>query len=201
MALSLIYLLHESLGHAKSPQSSLVVSLQRIYNSLTVTTAHIKSSFRRLRSLYSVPRLQFSFSFFHNCLSELYYDRRSVGQSVLVSSPHLGLMTRFLLLSDSCGFADMGPSSLMRARVCLLQLLLSSPAQSLSGPSPAGLMTSFYCLRFETPPTWRTRFLYLYPPGRGWPGYTPRHWVTTACFGTRLSYPLCTDATENRLYY
>jgi hypothetical protein len=26
----------------------------------------------------------------------------------LVSSPHLGLMTRFLLLSDSCGFVDMG---------------------------------------------------------------------------------------------
>jgi hypothetical protein len=40
--------------------------------------------------------------------SELYYDRRSVGQSVLVSSPHLGLMTRFLLLSDHCGFVDMG---------------------------------------------------------------------------------------------
>jgi hypothetical protein len=25
----------------------------------------------------------------------------------------------------------------------------------------------FYCLRFETPPTWRTRSLYLYPPGTG----------------------------------
>jgi hypothetical protein len=41
-------------------------------------------------------------------VSQLYYDRRSVGQSVLVSSPHLGLMTRFLLLSDNCGFVDMG---------------------------------------------------------------------------------------------
>jgi hypothetical protein len=39
--------------------------------------------------------------------SELYYDRRSFGQSVLVSSPHLGLMTSFLLLSDHCGFVDM----------------------------------------------------------------------------------------------
>jgi hypothetical protein len=46
--------------------------------------------------------------------SELYYDRRSVGQSVLVSSLHLGLMTRFLLLSDHCGF-------LTRGRICLLQ--------------------------------------------------------------------------------
>jgi hypothetical protein len=35
-------------------------------------------------------------------------------------------------------------------------------------------MTTFYCLRFETPPTWRARSPYLYPPGTGWPGYTPR---------------------------
>jgi hypothetical protein len=55
-----------------------------------------------------------------------------------------------------------GAPSLKRGQVCLLQLLLSSPAESFSGPSPAGLMTTFYCLRFETPPTWRTRFLYLY---------------------------------------
>jgi hypothetical protein len=38
-------------------------------------------------------------------------------------------------------------------------------------------MTTFYCLRFETPPTWRARFPYLYPPGTGWPSDTPRHWV------------------------
>jgi hypothetical protein len=46
--------------------------------------------------------------------------------------------------------------------------------QSFSGPSPSGLMTIFYCLRFETP---TTRYPYLYPPGTGWPTYTPRHWV------------------------
>jgi hypothetical protein len=44
------------------------------------------------------------------------------------------------------------------------------------------IYNTFYCLRFET------RSLYLYPPGTGWPGYTPRHWVWTTCFGTRLSY-------------
>jgi hypothetical protein len=71
-----------------------------------------------------------------------------------------------------------GAPSLTRGRVCRLQLLLSSPAQSFSGPSPAGLKAIFYCLRFETPPTWRTRSMYLYPPGTGWPGYTPRHWVS-----------------------
>jgi hypothetical protein len=29
----------------------------------------------------------------------------------------------------------------------------------------------------ETPPTWRARFPYVYPPGTGWPSYTPGHWV------------------------
>jgi hypothetical protein len=29
----------------------------------------------------------------------------------------------------------------------------------------------------ETPPTWRATFLYLYPPGTGWPSYTPGYWV------------------------
>jgi hypothetical protein len=44
-------------------------------------------------------------------VSELYYDRRSVGQSVFVSRPHLGLMTRFFLLSDHCGFFIWGALS------------------------------------------------------------------------------------------
>jgi hypothetical protein len=39
---------------------------------------------------------------------KLCYDRWSVGQSVLVSSTHLGLKTRFLFLSDSCDFVGMG---------------------------------------------------------------------------------------------
>jgi hypothetical protein len=30
---------------------------------------------------------------------------------------------------------------------------------------PEGLMTIFYCLKFETPPTWRARSPFLYPPG------------------------------------
>jgi hypothetical protein len=48
-----------------------------------------------------------------------------------------------------------------------------SPAQSFSGPSPAGLVTTFSCLKFETPPTWKARSLYFYPTGIGWPSYTP----------------------------
>jgi hypothetical protein len=48
------------------------------------------------------------------------------------------------------------------------------PAQSFSGPNPAGLIIIFYYLRFETPPTCRTRSLYFYFPGTGWPNYSPQ---------------------------
>jgi hypothetical protein len=44
-AIWLIYALYKSLGQAKSSQSSLVVSWQRIYNILTVTTANISLHF------------------------------------------------------------------------------------------------------------------------------------------------------------
>jgi hypothetical protein len=72
----------------------------------------------------------------------LCYDRRSVGQSVLVSSTHLGLTTRFLLLLDSYGFADVG-RSLWREKGCRLQLLLALASAIFSGPSPVGLATIF----------------------------------------------------------
>jgi hypothetical protein len=74
----------------------------------------------------------------------------------------------------------------------------SSPAQSFSGQSPAGLMTKFYCLRFKNPPTWRPRPPYLYPTGTGWPCYTPRHWVPfssplrlVGLCKTRVTYQEC----------
>jgi hypothetical protein len=38
-------------------------------------------------------------------------------------------------------------------------------------------MTIFYCLRFETPSTWRARSPCLYSPETEWPGYNPGHWV------------------------
>jgi hypothetical protein len=42
--------------------------------------------------------------------SKLCYDRLSVGQSILVSSPHLGSKARFFM-SDSCGFVDVSTPS------------------------------------------------------------------------------------------
>jgi hypothetical protein len=65
--------------------------------------------------------------------------------------------------------------SLTRGWVCnLLQnCFWALPEQSLLGRSPAELTT----VSSETPPTWRARFPYLYPPGTGWTSYTPGHWV------------------------
>jgi hypothetical protein len=47
--------------------------------------------------------------------SNLYYYQRSVGNTVLVSGTHLGPITRFLLLSDTCGFAVVEPLTRERA--------------------------------------------------------------------------------------
>jgi hypothetical protein len=109
--------------------------------------------------------------------SKLCYSQQSAGQSVLVTSTHLGPNTRFLLPSDSCMFVDVGCPLWWEDRSVVYNCCWPSPAQSFSGPNPAGHMTIFYCLRFETPPSWRARSPYLYPPGAGWPSYIPRHWV------------------------
>jgi hypothetical protein len=95
-----------------------------------------------------------------------------------VSSTHLELTTRFLLLLDSCGFVYVERFLSRENGPAVYNCCWSSPAQSFLGPSSAGLVTIFYCLRFETP-TWRARSPYLYPPGTGWTSYTPRHWVTS----------------------
>jgi hypothetical protein len=95
----------------------------------------------------------------------------------LVSITYLGLTTIFLLLLYRCRFVDVGRSLWREDGSTIYNCCWSTPTQSFLGTSSAGLMTIFYCLRFETPPTWRTRSPYLYPPGTVWPGYTPRHWV------------------------
>jgi hypothetical protein len=53
--------------------------------------------------------------------------RLTVSQSVSLGvEPHLGLMTRYLLLFDSYGLAFCGVPSLTRGRICLLYMLLAS---------------------------------------------------------------------------
>jgi hypothetical protein len=81
--------------------------------------------------------------------SELLYDWRfTANHFVLATSPLRLTTSNFIFQLNTCGYSPYVTSSLARGLVCRLQLLLSSPAQSFSGPSPAGLMTTFYCLRF-----------------------------------------------------
>jgi hypothetical protein len=122
--------------------------------------------------------------------SNLYYDRRSIGQSLSGSSSHLGLTIRFLLLSDSCGFVDMVHSLWREDGPTLYNCCWPLPEQSFKGPSSAGLVTIFYCLRLVTPLTWRARSPYLYPPGTEWPNYTPRQLVPFSSPPTTILEPI-----------
>jgi hypothetical protein len=113
---------------------------------------------------------------------KLIYDQQSVGQSVMLPGAHLGAVTNFFTLLEiffrQLGVCYFVAPSLTRGRVCnlLYNCFRFLPEQSLLGQSTAELTTIFYCLIWDSP-TWRARSLYLYPPGTGWPSYTPRHWV------------------------
>jgi hypothetical protein len=61
-----------------------------------------------------------------------------------------------IFITDSCGFVA-GHVLWRQDRSVVYNCCWPSPAQSLSSPGPAGLMIIFYCLRFQTPPTWRAR--------------------------------------------
>jgi hypothetical protein len=69
--------------------------------------------------------------------------------------------------------------SLTRGRVCnlLLNCLWALPEHSLLRRKSRRTHGPIFTVSSETFPTWRARFPYLYPPGTGWPSYTPGHWV------------------------
>jgi hypothetical protein len=100
----------------------------------------------RVRSPYSYPSgtgWPSYTPFTQKSKSKLSYDRRSVGQSVLVSGYHQGPWPIFL-------------SPWIQLRVCYFReggsviycCCWASPVQSLSGLSPAGLKTIPYCSNF-----------------------------------------------------
>jgi hypothetical protein len=79
-----------------------------------------------------------------------------------LANPSLSLMLRptvrrpvYLGIKNPSGIYDQIFISVRQLRVCWYGVLIcnccwSSPAQLFSGPSPAGLVNTFYCLRFET---------------------------------------------------
>jgi hypothetical protein len=55
-----------------------------------------------------------------------------------------------IFITVSCGFLDMEHSLWQEDRSVVYNCCWPLPVQSFSGPSPMGLVTIFYCLRFET---------------------------------------------------
>jgi hypothetical protein len=89
---------------------------------------------------------------------KLYHDRLSVGQFVFVSGTYLKSNTRFLLLLESCGFGDVERPVWREDGCVVYNFSYATSVQSFSVPSSTGVMTIFYSLTFETPPTWTARF-------------------------------------------
>jgi hypothetical protein len=86
--------------------------------------------------------------------------------------------------------------SLTRGRVCnLLLLLVLASAVSLGSQCRWDSRPYFIVPILETPPIWRARSPYLYPPGTGWPRYNPGHRVpfpapvTTHRVAVEVFYP------------
>jgi hypothetical protein len=93
-------------------------------------------------------------------------------QSVRLGAKPLETHGQMIFQLNTCGHSPYATSALTEDGAVVYNCCWPSP-----GPSPAGLMTTFYCLRFETPPTWRARSPYLYPPGTGLPNHIPSHWA------------------------
>jgi hypothetical protein len=66
-------------------------------------------------------------------------------------------------------------SSLMREWMCRFQFLLVLASAVILWSESRGTRDHILLFRFETPPTWRARSLYFYPPGTRWPSYTSGH--------------------------
>jgi hypothetical protein len=100
--------------------------------------------------------------------SELLHDRLfTANHFVLATSPFRLTTSNFIFQLNICGYSPYVTSSLTRGWVCRLQLFLVL-ASAVPRAHDHILGSQIPC---------RSTSPCLYPPGTGWPGYTPRHWV------------------------
>jgi hypothetical protein len=100
--------------------------------------------------------------------STLSYERRSVGQCLLVTCRHLGPMANFSVLFfffRQLRFCYHGEPSMTKKRICRLQLQLGFTSAVFLGSDSCETHDKFYCLKFETPSIWKAMFPYLFLPG------------------------------------
>jgi hypothetical protein len=65
-------------------------------------------------------------------------------------------------------------------------LLLVLARAVILGSESRGTQHHILLSQIRDNPTWSARPLYLYPPGTGWPSYTPRYWVPCSSPPTTL---------------
>jgi hypothetical protein len=110
--------------------------------------------------------------------SELRYDWRfTAHQFVLATSPLRLTTSNFIFKLNTCSCSPYLTSSLTRGWVWRLQLLLILASTVILRSESRGTNEHILQAQIRAPPYWRARSPYLYPPGTGWPSYTPRHWV------------------------
>jgi hypothetical protein len=92
---------------------------------------------------------------------KLIYDRRSVGQSVLLPGSHLESMTWFIFSDWRLRVSCCGARNLTRGWFCTLlsQLLLGLSRAISLGTKSLKTQTTFYCFIWDSP-TWRAWFPY-----------------------------------------
>jgi hypothetical protein len=86
--------------------------------------------------------------------SELLYDWRFTANKFVLAPNPLRLKDRIFSSFEHCGLSPYIAFSLTRGWVCHLQLLLAFAAHPFSAPSPVGIATIFYSLRFKIS-SWR----------------------------------------------
>jgi hypothetical protein len=137
-----------------------------------VTERAVSCSYRSSFKSRSVSRLNFCWP---SPVVLGFRSRRDLWPRFLFSSRHVRVYKWGLLFDEVRGrFFCVGTTYVASFAILFrVNCCWPSPAQWFPVSSPAGLMTMFYCLRFETPPTWRARSPYLYPPVTGWPSCIP----------------------------
>jgi hypothetical protein len=108
------------------------------------------------------------------------YDQVQVILSPTVSRPvclGVGAQTRFFITFGHLRSSCWGAPSLRRRWVCNLLVQFAVTLWSKSRRTHDHILLSYmkpyFTVSYETPPTWRARFLYLYPPGTRGPVISP----------------------------
>jgi hypothetical protein len=85
--------------------------------------------------------------------------------------------SNFIFQVNTCGYSPYVTSSLTRGWICRLQLLLVLASAVTLWSESRETHDHILLSQIRDSPNLEGQVPVLYPPGTGWPCYTPRHWV------------------------